>query len=400
MLDADVVIAGGGIAGLLIASALAERASVVLIEQADDIPRNKYWLTDAAAATANPSLKTCVDCWYEFLDFVAYDGDTATVRGQYCLWHTDRLTGQLSADVARRGATVLTGHRLYSILEEGRAIVVRANDRVIRARLLIDCMGFGSPLVGAKDVADITGYYVLHGCEIATQGEVRPIALDNVILGRRPTYFEFFPTANQTAHAALILPSRHFRPDRSMKGDLHFILGKSHYAKFICDAASPLRSYFGIIPVGRLRHPALDRVVFFGEAGQTNPAASATALSRMLHTYRDLAAGIETCLDRDTLTRRDLVRAIPPGMTRMNRVFQESVFENLLSFNSDDFRDLVRDLRLCPDEIVNDLVFARFDFASARSIPLAVQAMLRPRSVLGRHVWRSLARSWAWRPSL
>src|SRR5262245_28829423 len=128
----DVVIAGGGIAGLLVASALSDRLSVVLIEQADDIPRNKYWLTDAAAALANPSLKASVDRWYEFLDFVAYDGEKATVSGQYCLWHTDRLTEQLSADLAQKGVEVLTGHRLYSILEEKKAIVVRANSQVFR----------------------------------------------------------------------------------------------------------------------------------------------------------------------------------------------------------------------------------------------------------------------------
>jgi len=32
-------------------------------------------------------------------------------------------------------------------------------------------------------------------------------------------------------------------------------------------------------------------------------------------------------------------------MTRMNRIFQEGVFEKLLSFDSDDFRNLVLDLK-------------------------------------------------------
>ena len=42
MLSADVVVAGGGAAGLLIASALAPTCSVLLVEQSDNLPRNKY----------------------------------------------------------------------------------------------------------------------------------------------------------------------------------------------------------------------------------------------------------------------------------------------------------------------------------------------------------------------
>jgi len=131
--------------------------------------------------------------------------------------------------------------------------------------------------VGAKNVATISGYYILHGCEVEVSRNVRPIALDNVVVNRNPAFFELFPTSKATAHAAIILPSRTYKPERSLQKEFFFILNRSHYAEQIRgEIVRGKKSYFGIVPVGRLHRPALDRIVFFGEAGQANPAASAT----------------------------------------------------------------------------------------------------------------------------
>jgi hypothetical protein len=393
MLSTDVVIAGGGVSGLLIASALASKCSVVLLEQHDSVPRNKYWLTEESAVRENPHLRACVERQYDFLDFVAYDGLTATVKGNYSLWDTEKLIGQLEQELIRGGVKVLTGHTLYSFSLTRDAIVVRANSQEIKAKLLIDCMGFGSPIVGAKNVATIKGYYIIHGCEVRIRGDVRPIGLDNVVINQRPAFFELFPTSKETAHAAIILPSRHYKPSRSIKSELLFILRKSHYSEQINWGTSQFqKSYFGIVPVGRLHRPALDRIIFFGEAGQANPAASATGLTRMLHVYRQLAGSIEACLKQNTLGRKHLLRSMPQYMNTMNRVFQEILFESLLTFDSDDFRLLVKELKDYPDDIVNDLIFADFNFLNFRTLRLATDALLKPQSVLGRHILKSIAR--------
>jgi flavin-dependent dehydrogenase len=389
----DVVVAGGGVAGLLIASALAPSFSVVLLEQQPSIPRNKYWLTDDESATLNPDLERHVDARYRFLDFIAYDGLKARIHGSYALWNTDALTSHLAASVEASGGRILTDHRFFAFSYERRWIVLRANSLTIRSRILIDCMGFGSPIVGAKDVARITGYYVMHGCEVRTRAAVDPIGLDNVILNRRPTYFELFPTSRGTAHAAIILPSRHYRVDRTIKVDLNFILERSHYRDAIeYDRREAGPAYYGIIPVGRLKRVALDRIVFFGESGQSNPAASATGLTRMLRTYRAVATALSDCLRRDAVDGGSLVAAIPPAMSPANRLFQECLFESLLDFNSDRYRQLVLELRQCPDEIVYDLIFANLEFASRKGIRLTLGALSRPVGLLGRNVLLSAVR--------
>jgi len=392
MISTDVIVAGAGISGLLIASALASKFSVILLEQRESIPRNKYWLTDAETVRKNRHLEVCVDTYYESMDFVAYDGLTATVKGDYCLWDTEKLIALLEHNVRAAGAEILTGHTLYSFSQEKDAIVARANSQTIRARLLIDCMGFGSPIVGARNVSSIIGYYIVHGCEVVLKDQQRPVGLDNVVMNRHPAYFEIFPTSKGTAHTALILASHHYKPDRSLVTELDFILRKSHYSERIAYQPSENRkSYFGIVPVGRLKTAALDRIVFFGEAGQANPAATATALTRMLLVYQELAQSICECLNRNTLTRRHLTRLMPLYMTPMNRVFQELLFDSVLSFNSDDYRRLVQELRDYPSDVVNDMLFGKFSFKKARIARLTTHA-LRPESILGRHVLKSLAR--------
>ncbi len=392
MLATDVIVAGGGVSGLLIASALAPHCSVVLIEQSGHLPQNKYWLTDEKALQGNPDLVPCVDRCYEFLDFIAYDGLTARVNGKYCLWDTNKLIDQLALELSHHGVRILTGHRLYSVSDNRNGIVVRANAESLHARLLVDCMGFGSPLVSAKNIASITGYYIMYGTEVRIRNDLPPVALDNVIIDRHPAFFELFPSSRGTAHAGIILPARQYRIDRSLKGDLHFILTKSHYSQHVEWDPKSQKSYFGIIPVGRLHQPALDRIVFFGEAGQANPAASATGLARMLRSYRELAASIVGCLRDDKLMRNHLLHAIPQYMTAMNRIFQETLFESLLSFDSDDFQRLVRDLSQYPHDIINDLVFAEFDFRRVKALRLGLDAVLRPGSVLGPHVLKSVSR--------
>jgi 2-polyprenyl-6-methoxyphenol hydroxylase-like FAD-dependent oxidoreductase len=392
MLTADVIVAGGGISGLLIASALSPHCSVILLEQGERIPKNKYWLTTERVVDRNQEFAHCIDRRYDFMDFVAHDGSSARVDGRYCLWDTPRVIDYLEAELDRLGVKILTGHRLYSFSSSRNEINVRANDETIKARLLVDCMGFGSPLVGAYDVAKITGYYIVHGREVAITHDVPPIALDNVVIGRAPAYFELFPTSYGTAHAALILPARHHKPEISLARELSFILESSHYRTCIDLQKSPATSYFGIVPVGRLRKTAIDRVAFFGEAAQANPAASATALTRMLDTYKGVAAGLVSCLNTERLDEKNLKEAMPVSMSRMNRVFQETLFESLLTFNSNDFLRLVEDMRDYPNTLTSDLIFADFDFSTAKTARLALDALLRPRGVLGRHMIKAFRR--------
>jgi hypothetical protein len=389
----DVVILGAGIAGLLLAAELSQRHSVVVVEQAKAIPTHKYWLTDGPSAARHPHLARAIDGRYAAMEFRGCDGSCYTVRGDYVLWDTPRLTSTLYNAALANGARFLLDHRFLTLRHERRDIVVIANEKEITARLAVDCMGYASPIVYAKDIVRIHGYYALFGATFDLAEPLVPVALHNVALSAEPVYLEAFPTADGRVHLTVIVPARDRRPSTSLAQDLKTLTERSPYARHLRRTGRPPAFLGGIVPVGRLRTPALDRLYFFGEAGQANPAASATALTRMLYTYRDVAAGLTAALERDRLSRRELCAVTPATLSALNRRVQLALFDRILDFDSDDFAAVVRELERIDDAaFVNGLMFATLPFGLVDAIALLRSLMAARCVTLLRAVLRALLR--------
>ncbi len=359
---ADILIAGSGIAGLLLAAALAPRFSVVVVERRRHVPRNKYWLTDEKSAAKAPSLEACIAARHETLAFIAYDDLATRIRGPYVLWNTDAIVTTLVDRAVTAGAQFLFDHPFCTCSWHADHLKVKAGPAVIQTRLLLDCMGYESPLVAAKRTVDFLGFFILSGRRVALRRPLEAIALHNPLLQDRPTYLEVFPRGDGTANLTMISPARSLKNTASMSRDLDDALRLAPYRQAIdatrLDANDRL---FGIVPVGIARQHSLDRVFFFGESGQVNPAASATGLSRMFHTYQAVAQHLANCLDADALRSSDLQPRKLQYVPRMHRLFQEALFRQILDFSSDGFRQLVQDLDRVDDRIVNGLLFADLD---------------------------------------
>jgi len=354
----EIVVLGGGIAGLLIASELARDHSVLVVEEKGQIPKTKYWLTDAGSAQKNPDLHHAIDSTYESLDFIAYDTTTFRCRGSYPLWNTDRLVEGLTRTIHERGGVILTGHRFYGFKKEPSALLVFTNDRSYRVRLAVDCMGFGSPTIYAKGIVDIIGYYLLYGASYPSTGACDPVGLHNLMLSSQPAYVEAFPAAEDLLHLILILPTKTVGKPASLREDFSFLVNRSPYSRILRQPASPEGFLGGVIPVGRIRKPALDRMFFFGEAGQFNPAASATALTRMLYTYRETGARLRERLAADRLSASDLSSARVAPASPLNERLQRVLFRDILDWSSDYFAEVLAELQHTGDsELIYDLMF-------------------------------------------
>jgi len=105
---------------------------------------------------------------------------------------------------------------------------------------------------------------------------------------------------------------------------------------------------------------------FFGEAGQFNPAASATALTRLLHTYRETAARLSQRLSEDRLSASDLGKARLAPLSPLNERIQRALFRDILTWNSDGFAAVIQELKRTGDsELVNDLMFGTVCYSRA-----------------------------------
>lgn len=357
-MHAEIVVLGAGVAGLLIASELASRHDVLVLEQASAVPSSKFWLTDRGSVDRNPDLAPALDSTYSTMAFTAYEGTSYVVPGDFCMWDSGRLLSALTAKLAQRNGRIEFSQRFYSLGTDREKATIYANDRRIDCRLVIDCMGVGSPIIYAKGVVDVLGFYLLHGATFPLRETIAPVVLHNLILSQQPGWVEAFPTSDDRLHLVLIVPTSQLRPASDLKADFTFIATKSPYAKFIDASGRERRFLGGVVPVARMRRRAMNRVFFFGEAGQVNPAASATALTRMLYNHRAIAAHLTECLRAGDLSVDALSHHGAPSVSPFNERLQRALFRSILRWNSDDYLRIVRELMVMDDPVfVNHLMF-------------------------------------------
>ena len=378
--NADVVVLGAGIAGLLIAGELATDHRVIVLEKRPSQPKEKYWLTDETSLNSNPELEDAVDRRYTSLDFISASYASFRATGRYLLWDTDKLVAFLCERLKRRGGEIRYSSHVYSYQQTKSSVTVLYNDTALKAALAIDCMGYQSPFAFSTGAVKINGYYLLYGSTFTLLHDIDPIGLHNLVMARNPTYVEAFPTSNRRVHLILIGTNLTPTPIRDLKEAYSFVLNQSPYKHAIDRSASNQKSFLGgIIPVGGLRRRNAGRIVFFGEAGQYNPAASATALTRLLRTYKGVAASLSRHLADNTVTAESLSALQPRPMTVLNRRVQLGLFRSIMGWTSLDFDDVIGGLnRGMHNTLVNDLLFGTLPSSPSAGLNL-VSALVRNR---------------------
>src|ERR1035437_7768445 len=95
----DVIIAGAGISGLLIASELSKSFSVLIIESKDELEINKFWVTLKSCLNSNLHLKNYVDSYFNNMEFSDAYQNSYKLTGEYILWKTPELLDYLTNSV-------------------------------------------------------------------------------------------------------------------------------------------------------------------------------------------------------------------------------------------------------------------------------------------------------------
>ncbi len=178
----DIAIAGGGLAGGLIALALARRRpelEVVLIEAGERLGGNHRWswfATDLDAA-GNALLAPIARLeWNEGYE-VAFPGHARTLSTGYRSIHSPDFAAALEAELP--DGAIMTGGQVAR-LEGGAGLgrVVLANGDAIEAGTVIDCRGVG----GSRHLAG--GWQVFMGRHLrlaAPHGVTRPVIMDATV---------------------------------------------------------------------------------------------------------------------------------------------------------------------------------------------------------------------------
>ena len=302
MKNYDVIICGAGIAGLLLGSYLSNTFKVLVVESNEKFSLNKFWVTAAQCKEDNPQLSHCVDSYFFKMEFSDYTRTRYYLTGNYVLWDTEKLISHFKDTIERNNGRIQFSQKFCGYKTYNDHIQVFINDSELKAKLLIDCMGYRSPLIQSKDLIRIKGYYMIYGTKLKITNSFTPICLSNTILDKQPKYFEVFPTSNGDAFAVLMLPSHLLQNANCLKSDFKFMVKNSMYAKYF--NGEILESGLqGIVPVGTVNKKALDRIFFFGESAQSNPAVTNTCLTRLLLSHKKIVEFLSKRIQDDNLSK-------------------------------------------------------------------------------------------------
>lgn len=362
MKASDIIIAGAGISGLLLASKLSEKFSVIVLEKEDEKPPQKYWLISNSCLKENEFLKDSVDNYYNHMDFISHDLISYRLKGDYILLDSNKLFNILKNKIKANNGKIHYSYRFYSYFIRNSQIHILANSEIYSTKILVDCMGYASPLILSKGVMQIIGYHMLYGATLILKKEFSPICLANIMINKNPVYFEAFPKSDGTAYTSVIRPISQITSLEDLKKEFDFIIEKSMYSLYFENSANE-NKLGGIVPIGKMKVKALDRVVFFGESAQMNPSASGTCMTMLLKNYKIISDFIEERIKSNKLSKRNL-ESRPSLGNAFSQKFQMYLFQEMLNWSSDDFAKFLDLLNHIDHASINKFLFNEIDCSS------------------------------------
>ncbi|XOU94844.1 MAG: lycopene cyclase family protein [Candidatus Kerfeldbacteria bacterium] len=388
----DVVVLGAGIAGLLLASEISKQYSTLVVEKGLSPPKTKYWLTTKDAVKGNPDLDDESLISRKFDSFFIADSQQRNrqVRGGYYLWDTNKLVDFLCDKISKNGGHFLMNHKYYSRRYESDNIVVSVNQRDISAKVVVDCMGFNSPIIGANSMVDIIGYHTVCGATVPTIKEVDPVAFCNLVESGHAHYLEIFPTNEKTAHVVMIASSEEPYPFDKLLPEFLFAVENSRWSQYFKGTSSEMLPLHGVIPVGTRMKTGINRVFIYGEGAQVHPASTAAGLTQILQSYRRVAKELGSRIQSNQLGGKSLEGISVDNMSRFCSRIHRSVFGDYMGWTSTGFSKLVNQMGSLSDDVLNGMLFGDLVAGDVFSFENLYRLIRSRNTILLRHGFRAL----------
>ena len=285
--DFDIIIAGGGPAGLSAAAELSKNFKILLIE------KNTLGTTFASwysyeDRVKNHNLEDAVAFRSSYLHFVAPSLEHKMRDDVVVLDHEKTL--QIWIDRAKANGTKFVQAEFLDYSRKSQDfVVVKTTAGNYSARLLIDACGAPSPIIKKqKKWVKRVDAWVIYGAKIRVKNNNRPTQIEyyplnddeNTYIGVHPfneeiTNFYVFVGKSGTFGDPMSLKHRFERTLASVYPDAEII--------------APLH---GTIPSGILKHYAMNNVIFWGASGMLNPDGCGMGFNEILRQLPQFVAGI------------------------------------------------------------------------------------------------------------
>ncbi len=295
----DIIIAGGGPAGLTVAGELAATFRVAIIEKNEPGHTSATWYSYADRAEKY-GLNDAVVFRTKHIRFVA--PSVTHYMKDDCVVFDHQKVMQILLDRAVGNGAVIIKDIFEDYEYTDDRVIVKTEGGTYRAKLLIDATGMQSPILKKHGLVKRKDAWVIYGGRFKNAPEKFTAELEYYpVNDDENTYVGVHPLKDGEASVYL------FRGKVDTFGNPGEL--KDMFAEFATNnlpGAEMVETLQGTIVSGTLKKYALDRIVFFGSSGMLNPDACGMGFNEILMKHRQFADGITKAMRENLLDSRSL----------------------------------------------------------------------------------------------
>lgn len=351
--EVEILVVGGGPAGLLTAAYLAERHQVALIERGVLGETTKYWATSVRRLEMH-GLGDCVLYRPSSMVVGTYLGGYLETSGDLVIVD-DQLLMKLLVDRCRnRGVQLAEQCSLLNLSWADSHLHVQTTSNSYVTRLIVDASGGLSPIAATFRLHKLYGFFTVYGALLRniTLNTKSMILAYVEHLGNPPPIVEVYPCSDDSAYCCVFFYSKQLMPPHSMETAFKtYCLHNSFFST--SDKTEFVVPKMGAIPIGSIRRQHLAGIIPVGEAGLVQPPLLGSAFNELLEYCQEVCSHVSRVLhDRSGVPKRPSYRY--PLLKRMQDRLQLQLIRALLDGNVEAFDRLVRLMSKLPSKTIYD----------------------------------------------
>ncbi len=339
----DLIILGGGAAGLLVGSYLVKKLKILVIDK-NTIGRSKHAWTYWSDKTTQYGLDKYVKYKLDNAKAKSFHGSEIRIKLgkliKFCpVIAEDELLSDKADQMRQSGATLINKCKFLKIEYVDGGVIVHTNKGVFFSKVVIDAMGQGSNLVKDHKLFERAYYYTVYGLAVDEIGlPIGEYDFIETVIDKKPLPFWWsMPMGEKKDFIGSFYLSKKPVNIKIAREDFNLLRNSHEYTRD--KSIKTIKEYFGSIPCAvKFKKDGLPRVAFIGDSRGWGTGFG-WGFSPIVDNAEKIAKNIEWCLKNNKVSGADLVHAtevkFSDAVKEMNARLEELIVVFLTLANVD-----------------------------------------------------------------